>query len=113
MPILLLTTVGRRSGEPRTAALQYLSHGRGWAVIASHAGDDRHPAWWLNLATDPAASVTRRGRSVRVRARETTGAERDELLARFAAIDPAYAEYPRRTRRRIPVVVLEPEDGAS
>ena len=106
--VLLLTTVGRKSGEPRQAALQMLPHGEGWAVIASHAGEDRHPAWWLNLQAQPEAGAQVRSRRMRVRAREATGTERDELWARFVAVDDAYDEYVRRTTRRIPVVVLEP-----
>jgi deazaflavin-dependent oxidoreductase (nitroreductase family) len=112
--VLLLTTVGRTSGEPRRAALQMLPHGDAFAVIASHAGDARHPAWWLNLRARPEADAQVGRRRFRVRAREATGAERDDLWARFVVIDDAYAEYARRTEgiRIIPVVVLEPVRGA-
>ena len=106
--VLLLTTRGRRSGEERHAALQMLPHGEDWAVIASHAGEDRDPAWWLNLRAVGEGRVQVRSRRARVRAREAVGEERDELWARFVAVDDAYAEYARRTARHIPVVVLEP-----
>jgi deazaflavin-dependent oxidoreductase (nitroreductase family) len=106
--VLVLTTRGRRSGELRHAALQSLDHGDGWAVIASHAGEDRHPAWWLNLMADPRADVQIGRAHTPVMAREAVGEEREVLLRRFVDVDPAYAEYERRTRRRIPVVVLEP-----
>jgi F420H(2)-dependent quinone reductase len=106
--ILLLTTRGRRSGELRRVALQSLEHGEGWAVIASYAGEDRHPSWWLNLQAEPMADVQVRSRHTRVRAREATGEERQEQWARFVAIDDAYEEYTRRTSRVLPVVVLEP-----
>ena len=107
-PVLELTTRGRRSGEPRRVALQYLPHGDAWAVIASFAGEDRHPAWWLNLVAEPAAaSVMVGGRSVDVRAREAEGAERQALWERFVEVDAAYDEYQRRTSRRLPVVVLD------
>ena len=105
--ILLLTTRGRRSGEPRRAALQQLPHGDGWAVIASRAGDTRHPDWWRNLEADPNAEVMIGGTTVAVRAREAAGEERAELWARFVAIDDSYAGYAQRTTRRIPVVILE------
>ncbi len=105
--VLLLTTRGRSSGEPRRAALQSLEHGEGWAVIASFAGEDRHPNWWLNLRAEPLADAQIGGTTARVRAREAGGAEREELWARFVAIDAAYDEYTRRTSRVIPVVVLE------
>ena len=77
--ILLLTTRGRTSGEPRRVALQTLEHGDGWAVIASFAGEDRHPNWWLNLQAEPMATVQIGRRSTRVRAREATGDERAEF----------------------------------
>jgi deazaflavin-dependent oxidoreductase (nitroreductase family) len=106
--VLLLTTVGRRSGIERRVALQSLRHGDGWAVVASHAGDDREPAWLLNLRGRPDATVMIGGETTAVRARETEGDERTELWNRFVAIDDAYAEYERRTSRHIAVVVLEP-----
>ena len=109
--VLLLTTRGRRSGEPRRVALQSLEHGEGWAVIASYAGEDRHPAWWLNLEAEPMADVHIRSRRARVQAREASGEERRELWARFVAIDDAYEEYTRRTSRVLPVVVLEPVEA--
>lgn len=109
--VLLLTTRGRRSGAERHAALQMLPHRGGWAVIASHAGEDRDPAWWLNLRSAGEGAVRVRSRRTQVRAREAEGEERAELWARFVAIDDAYEEYAHRTSRPIPVVVLEPIDG--
>ena len=111
MPVLLLTTKGRKSGLPRKRALMYLPKGDACVVIASFAGEPRHPDWWLNLKTDPVCEV-RRGRLVsRMRAREAEGAEREELWADAVEKENGYAEYQRRTTRRIPVVVLEPEVG--
>jgi len=107
--VLALTTMGRKSGERRGVALASLEHADGWAVIASYAGEDRHPAWWLNLQAEPMADVQIGSTHTRVRAREATGDEREELLARFVAVDDAYAEYQQRTSRVIPVVVLEPQ----
>jgi deazaflavin-dependent oxidoreductase (nitroreductase family) len=104
--VLLLATTGRRSGARRFVALQSLEHENGWAVIASYAGEDRHPAWWLNLQAEPMADAQVRSTHARVRAREATGDEREQLWARFVAIDDAYTEYARRTSRVIPVVVL-------
>jgi len=106
--VLLLTTRGRRSGAMRTAALQYLEKDGAYVVIGSNAGDSHHPAWWLNLVTEPEATVTIRARATRVHAHEAMGGERQALWDRFVAIDDAYAEYERRVERRIPVVVLEP-----
>jgi deazaflavin-dependent oxidoreductase (nitroreductase family) len=106
--VLLLTTTGKRSGNPRRVALQYLPHGTGWAVVASRAGDDRNPDWWHNLVAKPVADVQVGGSHHAVVARDAVGDERDDLFARFAAVDPAYLEYETRTTRTIPVVVLEP-----
>jgi deazaflavin-dependent oxidoreductase (nitroreductase family) len=106
--VLLLTTTGRRTGEPRNVALQSVEHGPGWAVIASYAGENRDPAWRLNLLASPMAEVRVRSVVTHVRARDAAGAERDELWARFVAVDDAYDEYQRRTNRVLPVIVLEP-----
>ena len=108
MPVLLLTTTGRRSKTPRTVALMHVEDGPRFVVIASNAGEDRHPAWWLNLQADPVATVERRDTTTRVRAREATGEERERLWARAVAIYDGYTAYAARTRRHIPVVVLEP-----
>jgi len=109
MPVLMLTTRGRRSGDLRTVGLQYMAAGPACVVIGSYVGEDRHPAWWLNLQAEPAATIRRGRRVERVRAREADGAERETLWRQIVAIDPGFAEYQRRTTRRIPVVVLEPE----
>ena len=106
--VLLLETKGRRSGEARPVALNYFEDAGRLVVVASSAGDDRHPAWWLNLRAAPETTVRLGGQMRTVRAREVEGPERDRLWERLVAIDPSYDEYRTRTRRRIPVVVLEP-----
>jgi proline iminopeptidase len=108
MDALLLTTTGRKSGERRDVALNYFSDGDSYIVVASYAGEDRDPAWWRNLKANPDAELRVGGRRIRVRAREADGAERERLWTRLVATDPAYAEYQERTKRRLPVVVLEP-----
>ena len=105
---LLVTTKGRKSGEPRDVALNYIPDGGSYVVVASYVGADRDPSWWQNLKANPDAEVLVDGKHVRVRARETDGAERDHLWTRVVGMDPAYAEYQRRTKRRLPVVLLEP-----
>jgi len=106
---LLLITVGRKSGAPRPVALTYLEDGGRWIVVASNAGDDRHPTWWLNLAAQPRAEVIIGGRTVPVVAHAVQDPERDTLYQRFVDdIDLSYGEYQTRTSRRIPVVALEP-----
>lgn len=106
---LLLITVGRKSGEPRPVALTYLEDAGRWIVVASNAGEDRDPTWWLNLAAQPRAEVMVGGRKVPIVAREVPDPERDTLYQRFIDdIDQSYGEYRTRANRRIPVVALEP-----
>jgi deazaflavin-dependent oxidoreductase (nitroreductase family) len=108
IPSLWLTTVGRKSGEARTNALFYLEDGPNKIVVASNAGLDADPAWWLNLAATPEATV-RVGRRVRpVRAREAAPDERVRLWPRLVKLNPDYARYQATTTRSIPVVILEP-----
>ena len=114
LPVLMLTTRGRKSGKFRDVPLNYLRDDGAFVVVASYAGQRHDPAWWRNLKADPEAEVLAEGKRARVRAREAEGARRELLWARFADADRSYREYQRRTSRRIPIVLLEPvEAGAS
>jgi deazaflavin-dependent oxidoreductase (nitroreductase family) len=108
LPVLMLTTKGRKSGEPRTCVLTYLPKGRAAVVFASNAGEPRHPAWWLNLRADPHGTVQRGSEQFPVVAREAEGTERQQLWDEIVRAYAGYAEYAERTTRKIPVVVLEP-----
>jgi deazaflavin-dependent oxidoreductase (nitroreductase family) len=105
---LLLTTTGRRTGRERTMPLLYVPDGDRFIVVGSNGGDDRPPAWWLNLQTRPAAKVQVGRRRHGVTARRAHGAELDGLWTRLEQSYRYYADYRRRTSREIPVVVLEP-----
>jgi deazaflavin-dependent oxidoreductase (nitroreductase family) len=107
MPVLALTTTGRKSGEQRSSVVAYLPHGDAYAVVASNAGSDRTPAWWLNLQADPNCEVDAEGDRERVRARVVAGEEREELWRRFAAANQSYERYSGYTKRELPVVVLD------
>jgi len=107
MPVLLLTTTGRRSGESRTTALTYFPTDGAFVVIASCLGEPRHPYWWLNLKAQPNATIQVGRERIPVRAREAEGAERETLWQAVVTTTPDYDEYKQRTTRRIPVVVLE------
>lgn len=107
MPVLLLNTTGRKSGANRSCALTYLPVGENFAVFASCLGEEKHPAWWLNLEAKPDVDVEIGGERIAVRAREAEGDERQRLWAEVVTVNPDYAEYQQRTQRRIPVVVLE------
>jgi deazaflavin-dependent oxidoreductase (nitroreductase family) len=106
-PVLLLETVGRRSGRARLAPLVYVPHGEELVVVPANAGADRHPAWWLNLRASGRAAVVVGGRRRPVTARVATGGERRCLWARLARVAPIEL-YDRRSARHLPVVVLSP-----
>jgi proline iminopeptidase len=105
VPILLLTTVGRRSGQPRTVPVMYVP-GEEPVLVASDGGSPSHPAWYLNLQAEPHAEIEIEGRRQAVVARTVTGEEREPLWQRAVALYSAYADYQRRTDRQLPVVVL-------
>jgi F420H(2)-dependent quinone reductase len=108
-PVLLLTTTGRKSGQPRTNPLLYTDAGdSAYMVIASKGGADQHPLWYLNLQANPLAEVTIGRETLQVRARDAEGEERERLWRALADLNPGYDRYARKTSRTIPVVVLEP-----
>jgi F420H(2)-dependent quinone reductase len=107
--VLLLTTTGRKSGARRSVILNYFPHRSAFVVIASNVGADRDPLWWQNLKARPNADVRIGPKRVAIRAREAQDTERQLLWAKIVERDPSYAEYERRTKRRIPVVLLEPK----
>lgn len=104
---LLLTTTGRKSGEPRTTPLIYAPHGEAYTVVASKGGSDEPPAWYLNLSGNPEVEVQVKGDRFKARARTATAEEKPEMWRTMAAEWPDYDNYQRRTEREIPVVVLE------
>jgi deazaflavin-dependent oxidoreductase (nitroreductase family) len=110
MPVLELTTTGRRSGQPRTVMLTSpLQEGSTIIVVASRGGDDIAPLWYLNLCADPEVGVSFQGRPVeRMRARVASPEERARLWPLVVADHSNYAAYQRRTDREIPLVLLEP-----
>ena len=105
--ILLLTTSGRTSGEPRTAPLIYQPDGDRYVVVASKGGAPEHPGWYRNLARNPAVEVQVGPDRFPAAARTATGDERARLWKLMNETWPAYDEYQARTGREIPVVVLE------
>jgi F420H(2)-dependent quinone reductase len=107
-PVLLLTSTGRRSGQPRTAPVVYLRAGENVVVIGSNAGNSHAPAWSHNLKAHPEADVEigRERRSVRARVAE--GEEREELWRKMNSQYEGFDEYAQRTSRDIAVFVLEP-----
>jgi len=105
-PLLLLHTVGRRSGKPRVNPMMYLKDGERFLVFASKGGADTHPDWYFNLKAHPDIQIEVGDDTVDVRAKEVTGSERDTLYGRQAALYPRFAEYQQKTKRTIPVIAL-------
>ena len=108
--ILFLATIGHRSGQPRRNGLYFIEDGATYVVVASNAGAEAEPAWWLNLQANPEAVVELRGRSTPVRPRRATAEERARLWPEFVRRDGTFAEYEQATSRQIAVVILEPRD---
>jgi deazaflavin-dependent oxidoreductase (nitroreductase family) len=104
--ILLLTTKGRTSGEPRTTPLIHRVDGDRWVVIASKGGAPDHPDWFKNMRADPEATIEVEADEIPVTASVAEGDERARLWAAMTEEWPAYDDYQRKTEREIPVVVL-------
>jgi len=105
--VLILTTTGRRSGEPRSTPLIYGRHGDDYLVVASKGGAPEDPAWYLNLSEQPEVHVQVLGDRFAAHARTATADEKPELWEEMTSRWPAYTEYQHKTAREIPVVVLE------
>ena len=114
-PILLLNTVGRKSGKKRTSPLLYAMDGEDFVIIASKGGASAHPAWYLNLMANPEATVEIGDSEVRVRAEEADSEEKGRLWQKMVEMYPAYDAYQEKTEREIPLLVLRPVErgGAS
>src|SRR5262249_22172716 len=106
--ILLLTTTGRTSGEKRTVPLIYAQDGERYVIVASKGGSPDPPGWYKNLAKSPDVEVQVAADVFRARARVATGEERAHLWRKANEVWPPYDDYAKRTKREIPVVVLEP-----
>ncbi|MFM7273359.1 MAG: nitroreductase/quinone reductase family protein [Gammaproteobacteria bacterium] len=106
--ILLLNTVGRRSGVARTSPLVYMPDGERFVIYGSNGGQEVPPAWFLNLQSMPEAEVEIGSRRTRVRSHVAEGAEEAALLPRAHAYNPHWSGYQQKAARRIPLVVLTP-----
>ncbi|WP_424531357.1 nitroreductase family deazaflavin-dependent oxidoreductase [Sphaerisporangium viridialbum] len=105
--VLLLTTTGRNSGQPRTNPLIYQKHGDDYVVVASKGGDPKSPDWYHNLVANPDVEVQVEGDKFRARARTAAPEEKPEVWRLMTATWPQYDEYQTKTDREIPVVILE------
>lgn len=108
-PLVLLTTTGAKSGKSHLNPVTYLKDGERWVIIASKAGLPSNPDWYYNLLANPVVTLeTGSGEVFQAKATPVTDmSERDRLYAKMVEINPGFAEYERKTDRKIPVVVLE------
>lgn len=105
--LLLLTTIGAKSGQPRVAPLAYTPAGECYAIIASKAGAPTNPDWYYNLLANPTVTVELGNETFQARASVADPQERDRLYAQMVEQMPAFAEYEQKTTRKIPVILLE------
>lgn len=109
MPMVKLTTIGRRTGQPRTImATTPLVMGDSLVLVASFGGDDREPQWCLNIRANPEVEVTLEGRTRKMRAHVADPAERTDLWPKVCETAGFYDDYQKKTSREIPVMVFDP-----
>jgi deazaflavin-dependent oxidoreductase (nitroreductase family) len=106
--LLLLHTVGARTGASRVNPVEYLALDGGWAVFATNDGSESNPGWYHNVLVHPQVTIEVGSSTVEVTAREVAGSERTEIWERQKAVRPPFAEYETQTTREIPVIVLDP-----
>lgn len=106
-PILLLTTKGRKSGKQYTTPLIYGQDGDRYLIVGSRGGADDHPQWYLNLVANPEIEVQVLADKFKARARTAEGEEKARLWKTMTSVWPAYDEYQGRTKREIPLVIIE------
>ena len=101
--VMLMTTIGAKSGQPRMNPVGYLRDGDRLILIASNGGQDKHPSWYHNLKANPTVTIDLGDGTFEAVATEITGQERDDLYARAIEVEPAFAAYETTTDRKIPV----------
>lgn len=107
-PVGILTTIGRKSGEPRESPLLFLQEGQRIILVASQGGRATNPMWYLNLKANPAVTFQTKEGLLSLTAREATDAERDEYWPKLDAMYPDFVNYRSYTDRKIPIIICEP-----
>ncbi len=108
LPVLLLSTTGRKTGKERTTPLGYFTEDGNYVITASNAGRGKHPAWFLNLRTNPRVTIEVKDRRIEAQAEVAAPEKRGLLWSHLTSLSPAYANYARKTTRQIPLVILHP-----
>ena len=111
MPLLLLTTIGRKTGEQRVTPVMYIRDGDNYVITASNSGADKHPNWFLNLKANPRTTIEVGSMTVSVTARQASPEEKAGLWAQLVAQAPFFEDYTKKTTRNIPMVILQPISG--
>jgi deazaflavin-dependent oxidoreductase (nitroreductase family) len=106
--VIILHTIGAKTGHEHVIPLNFSRHGDGYIVVASVGGAPKNPAWYHNLVAHPEIDVEVGSKTIPMRARVTQGAQRDELFAKQVAKHSFYAGFQKKTKRLIPVILLEP-----
>ncbi|HZA09439.1 nitroreductase family deazaflavin-dependent oxidoreductase [Mycobacterium sp.] len=108
IPVALLTTTGRKTGQPRVSPLYFLRDGDRVIVVASKGGSEKNPMWYLNLRANPKVQVQIKNEVLALTARDATDEERAKYWPKLVEMYPSYADYQSWTSRQIPLVVCEP-----
>ena len=108
VPVLLLTTTGRKTGKQRTLPLVYIMDGSAYVITASAGGADKHPGWFFNIRSNPQATIQVKDKHIKVTAEIAGPEKKPELWARLVEVAPNFAGYQKRTSREIPMVILHP-----
>ena len=110
VPVLLLTTTGRKTGKQRTLPLSYIMDDEAYVITASAGGADKHPSWFFNIRSNPQATIQVKDKSIKVTAEIAEKEKKSELWARLVEVAPNFAGYQKRTSREIPMVILHPAE---
>ena len=108
VPVLLLTTTGRKSGKQRTLPLVYIMDDSAYVITASAGGADKHPGWFFNIRSNPQATIQVKDKRIKVTAEVAGSEKKSELWAQLVEVAPNFAGYEKRTSRDIPMVILHP-----
>ena len=113
MPLLIMITVGKKSGKKRETPVMYLRHGANYVVTASNAGSDSNPGWYVNLRAQPTATLEVSGNTLQATWRVAAGEERALIWAELVSKAPFFDDYRSKTTREIPIVILTPVDNGN
>lgn len=108
LPVLLLTTTGRKTGKQRTLPVGYIMDGSAYVITASAGGADKHPGWFFNIRSNPQAAIQVKDKPIKVTAEIAGPEKKPELWTRLVEVAPNFAGYQKHTSREIPMVILHP-----